>query len=99
MNDPGYWVRHGLSRRSVLRGAGVGFAGLAGAALIGCGSSDSTKSSGSPAASNTGGGAGAAADSGIPKNIKRAPGLNPQIGTAPINTKKVVPGGTYRRAY
>ena len=32
-----YWTRRTVSRRTALRGAGVGVAGLAGAALIGCG--------------------------------------------------------------
>ena len=44
-----YWSR-ATSRRSVLRGAGLGVAGLAGAALIGCGSDDdSPASTGTPA--------------------------------------------------
>lgn len=39
MSDSTYWTRFGgtVSRRSVLRGSAVGAAGLAGAALIGCG--------------------------------------------------------------
>ncbi|MEI7925037.1 MAG: ABC transporter substrate-binding protein [Chloroflexota bacterium] len=39
MNDSSYWSRFGgaVSRRSMLRGSAVGAAGLAGAALIGCG--------------------------------------------------------------
>ncbi|MCC6236784.1 MAG: hypothetical protein IT299_04325, partial [Dehalococcoidia bacterium] len=36
MADSNYWSRR-VGRRSVIRGAGVGIAGLAGAALIGCG--------------------------------------------------------------
>ena len=35
-----YWTRARIGRRSVLRGAGLGVAGLAGAALIGCGGGD-----------------------------------------------------------
>jgi predicted ester cyclase len=35
-----YWTRGRISRRTVLRGAGLGLAGLAGAALIGCGGGD-----------------------------------------------------------
>ena len=35
-----YWTRRRVSRRSVLRGAVLGIAGLAGAALIGCGDDD-----------------------------------------------------------
>ena len=35
-----YWTRRRISRRTALRGAGLGVAGLAGAALIGCGDDD-----------------------------------------------------------
>ena len=35
-----YWTRHRVSRRAAIRGTGLGVAGLAGAALIGCGGSD-----------------------------------------------------------
>ena len=35
-----YWTRRRVSRRAALRGAGVGIAGLTGAALIGCGGDD-----------------------------------------------------------
>ena len=35
-----YWSRQRVSRRGVLRGTGLGVAGLAGAALIGCGGGD-----------------------------------------------------------
>jgi peptide/nickel transport system substrate-binding protein len=38
-NENNYWTRR-FNRRSVIRGAGLGAAGLAGAALIGCGSDD-----------------------------------------------------------
>ncbi len=51
MSDRGYWGSRSVSRRSLLRGAAVGGVGLAGAALIGCGSSNST-----PAAGGAGGG-------------------------------------------
>ena len=40
MREDNYWRRHSLSRRSVLRGAVAGSAGIAGAVLIGCGSDD-----------------------------------------------------------
>ncbi|RLT27207.1 MAG: ABC transporter substrate-binding protein [Chloroflexi bacterium] len=79
-----------LERRSVLRGAGLGLAGLAGAALLGCGGkSDSGASSGS---SSSAGGA-----SGAPSKIKRAEGFDAKFGQLPINEKKVVKGGTFRR--
>jgi len=80
-----------LERRSVLRGAGLGLAGLAGAALLGCGGkSDSGSSAGST--SSAGGGA-----SGAPKNVKRADGFEQKYGVLPVNEKKFVKGGTYRR--
>ena len=36
--------------------------------------------------------------SGAPLKIKRAPGLDPKIGRADVNTKKVIMGGTEVRA-
>ncbi|RJQ08185.1 MAG: hypothetical protein C4558_08315, partial [Dehalococcoidia bacterium] len=54
-----YWTSlttRRVTRRSALRGAAVGVAGLSGAALIGCGSDDK-KDEAAPAASNTGGAA------------------------------------------
>ena len=38
--DGNYWTRRRVGRRAALRGAGLGVAGLAGAALIGCGDGD-----------------------------------------------------------
>ena len=38
--DSNYWTRNRISRRAALRGVGLGVAGLAGAALIGCGDED-----------------------------------------------------------
>ncbi len=49
----GYWSRY-ASRRSILRGAGLGVAGLAGAALVGCGGGDDEEE-----ATATNGGSGA----------------------------------------
>jgi ABC-type transport system substrate-binding protein len=40
MIETTYWTKRRIGRRSVLRGAGVGAAGLAGAALVGCGDDD-----------------------------------------------------------
>jgi ABC-type transport system substrate-binding protein len=40
MDESNFWTRRRLSRRSMLRGAALGAAGLAGAALIGCGDDD-----------------------------------------------------------
>src|SRR5437868_2114346 len=87
------WLGSAVERRTVLRGAGIGLAGLAGAALLGCGGSKK------PASSTTTSGTGSsAANNGAPKNIKRADGFDPKIGTVPVNEKKVVLGGTYRRS-
>lgn len=61
MSDSNYWTRLGgnrVSRRAALRGAGLGFAGIAGAALIGCGSDDDD--GGTAAPTGTGGGGGTA---------------------------------------
>ena len=38
------------------------------------------------------------ADSGAPKNVKRAEGFDPKLGTVAVNTKKVIKGGTFTRA-
>ena len=94
MTDTG-WRRATLERRAVLRGAGLGLAGLAGAALLGCGGS---KSSGSDAGGASTTSSGGAAASGAPKNVKRAEGFDPKLGQVPVNEKKLVKGGTYRRA-
>ena len=40
MSESTYWTGRRIGRRAALRGAGVGIAGLAGAALIGCGGDD-----------------------------------------------------------
>ncbi|MDP6605966.1 MAG: hypothetical protein QF664_06890, partial [Dehalococcoidia bacterium] len=38
--EQNFWTRRAIGRRAALRGAGLGLAGLAGAALIGCGDDD-----------------------------------------------------------
>jgi ABC-type transport system substrate-binding protein len=43
-----YWQRKELSRRGVLRGGGIGLAGLAGVSLVGCGDDDSSGKSAAP---------------------------------------------------
>ncbi|MEZ4503287.1 MAG: ABC transporter substrate-binding protein [Dehalococcoidia bacterium] len=103
MAGDNYWTRRSFSRRGVLRGAGVGLAGLAGAALIGCGSdddggSDGGSSGGGATATQAASSGGGASGNGIPANVTRAPGLDPNQGEAPINESKVVQGGTFRRA-
>jgi ABC-type transport system substrate-binding protein len=43
-----YWARAAMSRRSMIRGGAVGVAGLAGAALIGCGGGSEGGATGTP---------------------------------------------------
>jgi len=55
-SERNYWsgaARARLSRRTVLRGAGLGLSGLAGAALIGCGSDDSPGTTPGPTGAGT----------------------------------------------
>ena len=78
-----------VPRRTALRVAVAGAAGLASAALLGCASSSK------PADPKAGGGAVTSLN--IPKNIKRAPGFSTNLGLAPVNEKKLVRGGTYSR--
>ena len=78
-----------VPRRTALRVAVAGAAGLASAALLGCASSSK------PADPKAGGAAVTSLN--IPKNIKRAPGFSTNLGLAPVNEKKLVRGGTYRR--
>lgn len=69
--ESNYWVRgtaRRYSRRSVLRGAALGAAGLAGAALIGCGGGDDEPAApAAPAAKGTAAPAGKAAVADIPR--------------------------------
>ena len=88
-------LRTSLSRRTALRGAAVGLAGVAGAVLLGCGGSKPSSNNG---ASGTSAPAASGGPNGAPKNIVRADGFDPKFGTVPVNTKQMVPGGTYRRA-
>ena len=88
------WMSNPLQRRAMLRGTGLGLAGLAGAALLGCGGSKSDSG-----ASGGGGSAPAASNaSGAPKNVKRADGFDPKYGEVPVNNRKFVKGGGYRRS-
>jgi peptide/nickel transport system substrate-binding protein len=72
----------------------VGLAGLAGAALLGCGGGDGDGGGG--ATSRTGD---PAAESGAPKNVKRAEGFDAKLGQLDVNNKKVIKGGVYRREF
>lgn len=79
MDHSNYWRRHTISRRNVLRAGGLAATGLAGAALLGCGSDDDpepgttgTQSGTGTATSATGspaGGGGAAASNLIPAGL------------------------------
>lgn len=93
--EDGYWKRARWSRRGVLRGAGLGLAGLAGAALVGCGGDGGESGS----ASSTGGSSGAPKAGNSPVTVKRAPGFDPALGVSPVNDKKYVKGGVFRRHF
>ena len=80
----GYWGRQGFSRRRVLRGAGLGVAGLAGAALVGC-SSDGDDGRATAAA---GGGTPAGAAGGSQANPQRTPGPVIEVSGAPVYSKR-----------
>ena len=83
--DTNYWTRARVGRRSVIRGAGLGLTGLAGAALIGCGGGDDD--GGSDGTPSTGGQVGqeltatavGTADAGStpvpPDQVRAVPGL------------------------
>lgn len=99
MPEGNYWTRKRITRRAILRGTGVTVAGLAGAALIGCGGDDDddTASTGAPAGGTQTGAIAPASETGAPANVTRAAGFDPSLGIVPINTNKMVPGGTFRR--
>jgi peptide/nickel transport system substrate-binding protein len=88
-------LKRNWSRRAILRGSAVGLAGLAGAALLGCGGGGDGEGGGSGGSS----GGLTAAESGAPKNVTRAEGFDPKLGELPVNTRKVVQGGVFRRQF
>ncbi len=53
MDERNYWSGRRISRRAALRGVGLGVAGLAGAALIGCGDDDDEEEAAATAAAAT----------------------------------------------
>ncbi len=55
MSEDNYWTRRRISRRTALRGGAIGIAGLAGAALIGCGGDDDDDDGGGAQQPGTGG--------------------------------------------
>ncbi|MPZ99119.1 MAG: hypothetical protein GEU80_07220 [Dehalococcoidia bacterium] len=68
MPTENYWTRHRVSRRRALQGAGVGIAGLAGAALVGCGGDDEEPEGGTaPTGTSTAEGGASPAAAGEPK--------------------------------
>jgi len=109
--DTNYWTRSPLSRRTVMRGAGLGAAGLAAAALVGCGGDDDD---GTPTA-GSGGLAGATApptvtqgttDGGTPvpaDQVRIPPGLyNGPVGPSAAELNPAVnakPGGVLLGRY
>ena len=77
MDEPGsYWHKQSLTRRRMIRGASLGVAGLAGAALIGCGDDDDGGDGGTPSGTTAPGGNGTAA----PGGGTAAPGGNGSAG-------------------
>jgi ABC-type transport system substrate-binding protein len=98
MSEGNYWnraTRRRVGRRDVIRGAGIGIAGIAGAALIGCGGDDAT----TPAAPGTPTNGAPPATPGDPQvmgapGLPRAPGFpGPEFGQVPVNDKPRIMGG------
>ncbi len=88
MPDANYWIRRGVSRRTLLRGSAVGLAGMAGAALIGCGGSGATATP-APATTAPGGGATATAAA----TATEPAGL---LASRAVTDDQAVPGLTYQ---
>lgn len=74
--DSNYWTRRRLSRRSMLRGASIGAAGLGGAILIGCGDSDGDDDDGN----GDGGGGGGTATAEATSTSTETGAMAPQRG-------------------
>jgi len=98
MREGNDWVRRRWGRRAVLRGASATAAGLAGAALIGCGGGDETKAAPKAAQQGPAQAGSPAAVSGAPSKVKRADGFDSKLGVVPVNSKELVKGGIFRRA-
>lgn len=87
-------------RRRFLRGAGLGLAGLAGAALLGCGEDDDSGSSSSTGGSNGSSNGGSGGGGGGAPSLARAPGFpGEEFGQVPINDKPRVMGGDLVMGY
>jgi len=101
--ETNYWTGRRIGRRTVMRGSGLGLAGLAGAALIGCGGDDEEPSE----SRGTGGLAGAtpppavtqatsAADTPVPADqVRITPGL--YDGPIPATAAEMNPGVNAKR--
>lgn len=97
--EEGYWsraTRNRVSRRGVLRGAMLGGAGLATAALIGCGSDDDTGGTSTPA---TGGGTAAPTATSDGTGFQLGGSGEIINGDEAYLGKTPVPGGTLNTAY
>jgi len=81
MDDRGYWTRRRITRRVALRSAGFGAAGLAGAALFGCGGDDEEQAPAAPA--TTAQPAGTAAAGGTAAAV--APGARPSASSGHVD--------------
>ena len=82
-DERNFWTRNRISRRAALRGAGLGIAGLAGAALIGCGDDEED---------DTGGAAGAAATSAAATSAA----ATSAAGAAAVPAAAAQAGGTFK---
>lgn len=86
MDERNYWTSKLISRRAALRGAGLGIAGLAGAALVGCGDDDDEGEE-APAARATAAAspttAAAAATEAAPKDAAKPGGVLSTVSNSP----------------
>ena len=105
MPEGNYWSRKRVSRRAILRGTGVGVAGLAGAALLGCGGDDDDAGAGGTGAGTPAAGSTAAAGgTGVPADqVLVTPGRyfeNPPPTAAELDPKNNARyGGTLTARY
>ncbi|MEE8421552.1 MAG: ABC transporter substrate-binding protein [Dehalococcoidia bacterium] len=92
VTETNFWTKRRISRRAALRGAGLGVAGLAGAALIGCGGDDdddvpaAAQATAAAAATTAAAQATAAAATETPSLIKRGGVQEYQMGGDPPST-------------
>lgn len=98
VSNSGYWATKRFGRRTLVYTTAIGAAGLAGAALIGCGSKTEQSSSnqGTPTAGKAA--PSGAPATGAPAKVARATGFDPKLGELPVNTRPMIQGGTFRRA-